>query len=41
MVMSRGQYFGDNREFLPEFAAYQNIYSELYKHLLTVKHGRK
>lgn len=41
MVMSKGQYFGDNKEFYPEFHDYHNIYATLYQHLLTVKHYRK
>lgn len=43
MVMSRGQYFGDNCFFDPEFefGEYYNIYGQLYEHLLTVKHYRK
>ena len=41
MVMSKGQYFGDNREFMADFIYFQNIYSELYTHLLTVKTNRK
>ena len=41
MVMSKGQCFGDNREFMPQFGPFLNIYADLYQHLLTVKHNRK
>jgi hypothetical protein len=41
MVMSHGQYFGDNSKCCSEFNAFHNTYAELYEHLLTVKHCRK
>ena len=41
MVMSSGQYFGDNADLDPLFEEYLNIYSQLYEHLLITKHNRK